>query len=199
MRSRKSTEVRKEEIVRAALSLVEKNGLDKLNIIDIALEVKLVPAAIYRHFKGKEDIVAALIEFSDRSLQYNISQAMESDGTAIEKLKLLFALHVKLLKEESAIPKILYFLLSSDRNPELKGSMLAAVGSYVQQVKKMLFQGQKKGEVNADIDVTAAAMMFLGMVQPLAILSQVDPKVLDEYPSKLWHSYQRSIALAAKI
>ena len=195
MRSRKSTEVRKEEIVRAALSLVEKNGLDKLNIIDIALEVKLVPAAIYRHFKGKEDIVAALIEFSDRSLQYNISQAMESDGTAIEKLKLLFALHVKLLKEESAIPKILYFLLSSDRNPELKGSMLAAVGSYVQQVKKMLFQGQKKGEVNADIDVTAAAMMFLGMVQPLAILGQVDPKVLDEYPSKLWHSYQRSIAV----
>ena len=199
MRSRKSTEVRKEEIVRAALSLVEKNGLDKLNIIDIALEVKLVPAAIYRHFKGKEDIIAALIDFSDRSLQYNIRQAIDSDGTAIAKLKLLFELHVKLLKEESAIPKILYFLLSSDRNLELKDSMLAAVGSYVQQVKKILFQGQKKGEVNADIDVTAAAMMFLGMVQPLAILSQVDPKVLDEYPSKLWHSYQRSIALAAKI
>ena len=50
----------------------------------------------------------------------------------------------------------------------------------------------------ADIDVTAAAMMFLGMVQPLAILGQVDPKVLDEYPSKLWHSYQLSIALSAK-
>ena len=57
MRSRKSTEVRKEEIVRAALFLVEQNGLDKLNIIDIAVEVKLVPASIYRHFKGKEDIV----------------------------------------------------------------------------------------------------------------------------------------------
>ncbi|MGL4548282.1 TetR/AcrR family transcriptional regulator [Eubacterium aggregans] len=195
MRSRKSTEVRKEEIVRAALFLVEQNGLDKLNIIDIAVEVKLVPAAIYRHFKGKEDIVAALIEFADKCLQCNLSQAMDYDGTAIVKLKLLFELHVKLLKEEAAIPRILYFLLSSERNPELKVGMLSAVGSYVQQVKKMILQGQKKGEINADVDVTAAAMLFLGMIQPLAILGQVDPNVLDECPTKLWQCYQRSIDL----
>ena len=195
MRSRKSTEVRKEEIVRAALFLVEQNGLDKLNIIDIAVEVKLVPAAIYRHFKGKEDIVAALIEFTDKCLQCNLSQAMDYDGTAIVKLNLLFELHVKLLKEEAAIPRILYFLLSSERNPELKVGMLSAVGSYVQQVKKMILQGQKKGEINADVDVTAAAMLFLGMIQPLAILGQVDPNVLDECPTKLWQCYQRSIDL----
>lgn len=195
MRSRKSTEVRKEEIVRAALFLVEQNGLDKLNIIDIAVEVKLVPAAIYRHFKGKEDIVAALIEFTDKCLQCNLSQAMDYDGRAIVKLKLLFELHVKLLKEEAAIPRILYFLLSSERNPELKVGMLSAVGSYVQQVKKMILQGQKKGEINADVDVTAAAMLFLGMIQPLAILGQVDPNVLDECPTKLWQCYQRSIDL----
>ena len=195
MRSRKSTEVRKEEIVRAALFLVEQNGLDKLNIIDIAVEVKLVPAAIYRHFKGKEDIVAALIEFTDKCLQCNLSQAMDYDGTAIVKLKLLFELHVKLLKEEAAIPRILYFLLSSERNPELKVGMLSAVGSYVQQVKKMILQGQKKGEINADVDVTAAAMLFLGMIQPLAILGQADPNVLDECPTKLWQCYQRSIDL----
>ena len=195
MRSRKSTEVRKEEIVRAALFLVEQNGLDKLNIIDIAVEVKLVPAAIYRHFKGKKDIVAALIEFTDKCLQCNLSQAMDYDGTAIVKLKLLFELHVKLLKEEAAIPRILYFLLSSERNPELKVGMLSAVGSYVQQVKKMILQGQKKGEINADVDVTAAAMLFLGMIQPLAILGQVDPNVLDECPTKLWQCYQRSIDL----
>lgn len=195
MRSRKSTEVRKEEIVRAALSLVEQNGLDKLNIIDIASEVKLVPAAIYRHFKGKEEIIAALIEFADRSLQHNIRIAMVFEGTAVAKLKTLFELHVKLLKEEAAIPRILFFLLSSNRSPDLKTSMLAVVGTYVQQVKKILIQGQKNGEVSPDADVTAAAMLFLGMVQPLAILGQVDPKVLDEYPAKLWHNYQRFIAL----
>ena len=73
MRSRKSTEVRKEEIVRAALTIVEQNGLDKLNINDIAEKIGLVPAAIYRHFTGREEIVSALIEHIDKRLKYNLN------------------------------------------------------------------------------------------------------------------------------
>ena len=195
MRVRKSTEIRKDEIVRAALAIVENSGLDKLNINEIAAKVEMVPAAIYRHFKGREEIVAALIEHIDQRLQSNLSQANAVTGTPIAKLKTLFELHVTLLKEEAAIPRVLYFLLSSDRNPELKAGMLSAVGVYVQQVKKLLQQGQRKGEISPDIDATAAAMMFLGMVQPLAILGQINKKMLDDCPGKLWQQYQRSIAL----
>ena len=195
MRVRKSTEIRKDEIVRAALAIVENSGLDKLNINEIAAKVEMVPAAIYRHFKGREEIVAALIEHIDQRLQYNLSQANAVTGTPIAKLKTLFELHVTLLKEEAAIPRVLYFLLSSDRNPELKAGMLSAVGVYVQQVKKLLQQGQRKGEISPDIDATAAAMMFLGMVQPLAILGQINKEMLDDCPPKLWQQYQRSIVL----
>ena len=193
MRSRKSTEVRKEEIVRAALAIVEQRGLDKLNINDIAAKIELVPAAIYRHFTGREEIVAALIEYIDKRLRNNLSQVDIVTGTPIAKLKALFELQVSLLKEEAAIPRVLYFLLSSDRNLKLKASMLSAVSFYVQQVKKLLLQGQEKGEISLDIDVMAAAMMFLGMVQPLAIMSQVNKEVLDRYPHKLWQNYQRSL------
>lgn len=193
MRSRKSTEVRKEEIVRAALAIVEQRGLDKLNINDIAAKIELVPAAIYRHFTGREEIVAALIEYIDKRLRYNLSQVDIVTGTPMAKLKALFELHVALLKEEAAIPRVLYYILSSDRTPDLKASMLSAVGFYVQQVKKLLIQGQQQGEVSPDIDVMAAAMMFLGMVQPLAIMSQINKEVLDRYPHKLWQNYQRSL------
>ena len=193
MRSRKSTEVRKEEIVRAALAIVEQRGLDKLNINDIAAKIELVPAAIYRHFTGREEIVAALIEYIDKRLRNNLSQVDIVTGTPMAKLKALFELHVALLKEEAAIPRVLYYILSSDRTPDLKASMLSAVGFYVQQVKKLLIQGQQQGEVSPDIDVMAAAMMFLGMVQPLAIMSQINKEVLDRYPHKLWQNYQRSL------
>ena len=46
MRSRKRTEARQEEIIQAAFSIGEHNGLDKLNINDIAARIELVPAAI---------------------------------------------------------------------------------------------------------------------------------------------------------
>lgn len=52
-------------------------------------------------------------------------------------------------------------------------------------MKKLLLLGQEKGEISPDIDATAAAMMFLGMVQPLAILGQINKKMLDGCPGKL--------------
>lgn len=194
MRSRKTTEIRREEILRAALFIVEQQGLDNLNTNAIAALIQLVPSAIYRHFKNKEEIIAALIDFIGERLQQNLQQATTQEGTALERLKSLFELHVKLLQEEPAIPRILYFLISSERNQELKKKMLAEIDAYVYETKKLLLQGKKAGEINPAVDVTAAAMMFLGMIQPLVILSQENKDVLDEYPQKLWQCYQRAIA-----
>ncbi len=194
MRSRKTTEIRREEILRAALFIVEQQGLDNLNTNAIAALIQLVPSAIYRHFKNKEEIIAALIDFIGERLQQNLQQATTQEGTALERLKSLFELHVKLLQEEPAIPRILYFLISSERNQELKKKMLAEIDAYVYETKKLLLQGKKAGEINPAVDVAAAAMMFLGMIQPLVILSQENKDVLDEYPQKLWQCYQRAIA-----
>ena len=194
MRSRKTTEIRREEILRAALFIVEQQGLDNLNTNAIAALIQLVPSAIYRHFKNKEEIIAALIDFIGERLQQNLQQATTQEGTALERLKSLFELHVKLLQEEPSIPRILYSLISSERNQELKKKMLAEIDAYVYETKKLLLQGKKAGEINPAVDVTAAAMMFLGMIQPLVILSQENKAVLDEYPPKLWQCYQRAIA-----
>ena len=194
MRSRKTTEIRREEILRAALFIVEQQGLDNLNTNAIAALIQLVPSAIYRHFKNKEEIIAALIDFIGERLQQNLQQATTQEGTALERLKSLFELHVKLLQEEPAIPRILYFLISSERNQELKKKMLAEIDAYVYETKKLLLQGKKAGEINPSVDVTAAAMMFLGMIQTLVILSQENKDVLAEYPQKLWQCYQRAIA-----
>lgn len=194
MRNRKSTEVRQEEIVRAALAIIEQNGLDKLSIQSIADRIGLVPAAIYRHFKSKEKIVAALIDFTEQNLQHNLNQVALLDDTAVAKLKMLFMLHVALLRQEAAIPRVLFSLLSSDRTPELKMRMLSVLGAYQQQIEKILRQGQKNGEISQDADALAAAIMFLGMLQPLAIQGLLCPRILEQYPPQLWRNYHRSIA-----
>ena len=85
MRSRKTTEIRREEILRAALFIVEQQGLDNLNTNAIAALIQLVPSAIYRHFKNKEEIIAALIDFIGERLQQNLQQATTQEGTALER------------------------------------------------------------------------------------------------------------------
>ena len=190
---KKATEVRREEIIAASLSLVEQYGLEKLNISDIAKAVDLVPSAIYRHFGGKEEIIESLIEFAGAYLQGNISQTLLSENHAVGRLEVLFDLHVKLIKEQPAIPRILFSLLSNDKNSRLKQKILLVINKYVGNITKIIADGQAKGEIPSDIDDKAAGILFLGMVQPLAILSQSSDGLSNHCPESLWKIYRRGI------
>lgn len=63
MLEKKSTRVRKEEIIQAALEVVGKNGVRALTIAAIAASAGMSEANIYRHFSGKDDIYSAVAEF----------------------------------------------------------------------------------------------------------------------------------------
>ena len=49
---RKSTAVRKQQIIEAARKLIIKSGSEHLTVRSIAKEVNITEAAIYRHFKS---------------------------------------------------------------------------------------------------------------------------------------------------
>ena len=189
---KKTTEVRRDEIIAATLALVEQKGLDNVNIANIAAAINLVPSAIYRHFTKKEEIIESLVDFVNTALQDNVSQAMRAETHAVARLKLLLDRHVQLFKEQRAIPRILFSLLSSDKEAVLKQKMLAVIACYLDKVQFIIAQGRKNGEID-NIDAKAGALLFLGMVQPLAIMMQFEEHAIDQYPEKLWDIYWHGI------
>ncbi|MEN6384658.1 MAG: TetR/AcrR family transcriptional regulator [Phycisphaerales bacterium] len=192
MVQKKPTEERREEIITAALDLVEQKGLDNVNIANIAAAINLVPSAIYRHFTGKEAIIDSLIDFVNKALQDNVSYTLRTETHALARLKLLLDRHVQLFKEQRAIPRILFTLLSSDKESVLKKKMLTVIACYLDKVGFIIDQGRKNGEIE-NIDASAGALLFLGMVQPLAIMAQFEDNAIDQYPEKLWNIYLHGI------
>lgn len=51
----------KERILEAALTLFAENGYDGTSVEQIATEVGIKAPSLYKHYKGKEDILNALI------------------------------------------------------------------------------------------------------------------------------------------
>ena len=57
MRAEKTdTETRRGQITEAAIALISDGGINNLNIAGIAEKIGIVPSAVYRHFKNKEEI-----------------------------------------------------------------------------------------------------------------------------------------------
>lgn len=192
---KKPTEERRDEIIVAALALVEQKGLDNINIADIAAAINLVPSAIYRHFTGKEEIIDSLIDFVNKALQDNVSYAMQIETHALARLKILLDRHVQLFKTQRAIPKILFTLLSSDKEEALKKKMLTVIDCYLNKVKFIIEQGCINGEIN-NVDAKAGSILFLGMVQPLVIMTQLEDNAIEQYPEKIWEIYLHGIYLS---
>ena len=61
MAEKKGTEIRREEIIMAALTLVANQGVKSMTVERISSMVGIVPSAIYRHFTNKAEILEAVI------------------------------------------------------------------------------------------------------------------------------------------
>ncbi len=61
----------KEKILDAALTLFSKNGYDGTSVEQIAESVGIKAPSLYKHFKGKEDILSNIIDLSEKRYEKN--------------------------------------------------------------------------------------------------------------------------------
>ena len=81
------TQVRREQIAEAALSLVAAHGVRRLNMAAVARRVGLVPSGIYRHFKSKSAVLDAVLDLLEKRLQTNVEVRPGRDCRPPERLR----------------------------------------------------------------------------------------------------------------
>ena len=88
MRDVKDPEIRRAEIMDAAMILFMEKGYTKTTTQDIVDKVNISRGLLYYHFKNKEDILYCLVEqYSDRLLKDIYIIVYDEDKTAIEKIR----------------------------------------------------------------------------------------------------------------
>ena len=94
MAVKQSREARREQIVEAALELLARQGIKRLSVGAVARRIGVVPSAVYRHFRGKEEILSAAVgRMGDRLLE-NVLKAGSAEENAVERLRRILGFHV---------------------------------------------------------------------------------------------------------
>jgi AcrR family transcriptional regulator len=164
------TEIRKEQIALAALSLVASQGLRAVTVTRVAKLVGLVPSALYRHFKSKDQIIDAVLDLLESRLTSNLATVQEEAGDPIEKLRKLLMRHVQMILEYQAVPRILFSEEVFNGRPERKSRLLGIFTMFLDGVADMIRRGQEQGQIRQDRDAKSLATMFMGLFQPPVLL-----------------------------
>jgi AcrR family transcriptional regulator len=167
------TEIRQDLILREALKMLGRQGLEEFRIADLADKVGLVPSGIYRHFKSKDDIVNAVLDFAHDSLLANVQSVYQESSDAIERLKKLLELHLRLILENPGIPRLVFSEVIFADKARGKAKVREILHSYLAKIQELIRLGQNEGQIRLDLGPRTGAVMFLGLIVPLVILVQV--------------------------
>jgi AcrR family transcriptional regulator len=164
------TEVRREQIAQAALALIASKGVNGLNMSGLAQRVGLGVSSLYRHFASKDQVLDAVIDLLRERLLGNVMIALQESTIPLEQLKRLLALHMRLVLEYQALPRLFFSGDLYAGRPERKTRLYKIVKSYLGEVREIIRQGQEDNSIRLDLDPDAVSVMFLGLIQPVAIL-----------------------------
>jgi len=92
--------------------------------------------------------------------------------------------HVRLIRENQAIPRIIF-----------STKVYKIIRDYLNQVGVLIDQGQSEGKIRHDINPETVALMFLGIIQPAAILWHVSNGSFDitKHAEKAWQIFSKII------
>lgn len=189
------TEVRREQIAQAALALIASQGMNGLNMTGLARRVGLVPSAIYRHFKNKDELVGAALDLLQKRLLGNVRAAIEKAEGPLEQLKRLLVLHLTLILEYQALPRILFSEEVHSGHPERKAKVRAVVMTYLEEIGAIVRRGQQEKCIRPELNAGTVSLMFLGLVQPAAILWYLSDGAFDvaKHVERAWPIFQEVI------
>ena len=105
------THIRQEQIAEAALELVASRGVGQLSIAAVARRVGLVPSGIYRHFKGKDEVLDAVLDLIRARLMANCEAVRGETADPVERLRRLLMRHVRFIRQGRAIPRIIFSVM----------------------------------------------------------------------------------------
>ena len=144
----------RERIIEEALTLFAENGYDGTGVERIAERVGIKAPSLYKHFKGKEDILNAIIDEAESRYEESFGSA-ENTGRIPENKeeflqitmgKILFTMH------DPMIRKIRIFLVQEQFRSErlAKINTKHQVDGLQQMYTKILTAMMEKGLLKAD-------------------------------------------------
>jgi len=162
-RKRQATQVRQEQIKRAVLHIIAKEGLARLSTRRLAERVGISEAAIFRHFKTKQDIILGIMQDVRTDMVGGMRAAAEQDKPADKRLFELMCAQVQYILKNEGINILLFSEAAHYNDSVLKTELHGILSSQKKILIGVIKDGIKEGLWRDLIKVEDAAMLYMGI------------------------------------
>ncbi len=179
MKARKPAADRKSEIVAAVLVLADRIGPDRLTTNDVAQQVGLTQAAIFRHFPTKADLWAAVGDTLTDRLTQSWDAVLGDTLPPRERLRALVIAQFSQIAACPALPSILHSRELNVDNPALRNAVQGLLMRFQTHLIDTLKDMAQAGEIAENMPPEDAAVFLTSLIQGLAIRWSLGVRTFD--------------------
>lgn len=159
-------------IVAAAVALTAHADPGAVTTTDIARAVGVTQGALFKHFASRDAIWLAVMQWVRQTLLPRLqgaALAARPGETGVDALQRVFDTHVAFVLAHPGVPRLVFHELQQPADSPPKAELAALLGGYRALVGELLQSAHERGETDPALDRDAAARLFIGMVQGLAM------------------------------
>jgi AcrR family transcriptional regulator len=145
----KQVTARQQEIITAALALIADRGLEALTLKNIAERVGFSDAAVYRHFRNKAEILAAIIEIFARDSRRLLAKIQGCSCPELDKIGLFFLDRCRVFSADRVLATVMFAENLFPSDPLLAAKIHQVLGDHRRLLLHTLRSGQRQGKIRA--------------------------------------------------
>ena len=173
LNARQSTESRQAEIIATVVALAAERNPADVTTTDIAKAMNVTQGALFRHFPTKEAMRLAVMEWIETQLMAKLGDAQASAPDVLSGLEAMFLAHVKFIREFPGVPRLVFAELQQPDSSPVRQRVQQIMQRYRQMLAETLGKAKAAQLIRDDVDVQAAAALFLGAIQGLVMQSML--------------------------
>ena len=166
---------RRDTILKAAERLFAEKGYHGVSIDEIAREVDVSPAILYRHFKSKKILYDCVLQEMSAQRESYVQTVINSGTSFEDVLTGMTQVYIKSIEEN---PDLLRIELQSllDRNPATSDFFKNRWKSFTDYIEFSLNERLPYDTPNREITILTAGLMFQGMLREALFQKHLQPE-----------------------
>ncbi|MEE3135230.1 MAG: TetR/AcrR family transcriptional regulator [Candidatus Neomarinimicrobiota bacterium] len=155
-------DLRKDQILDAALTVLVQNGYEGSRMDDVVSESQLSKGAIYWYYKSKKDMYLDLVNFWVIRYSATINHLVENDQAAPDQLKSLFNYFIDQYESDpDPFIALTEFWSMAQKDDDFRAKLQKVYSQFLEVLEKIIAKGVKDGDFKKlDIRITAMSIML---------------------------------------
>lgn len=170
-------DVRRQQILGAAVACFCRSGFHKTTMQEIAQEVGLSPGALYRYFRSKEEIIEECGRGSRERNEAIFRMAGEEEGTLpalYRVIDTLFGL-LDLPGAAEGLPLEIEMWAERQRNPRIAELLTEALDTVRVPLATIVREAQARGEIDGGLRPESVAQVMVSFAEGMVLQKVMDP------------------------